>query len=219
MAIKKRKHPKFRRPNYGRSSRGRIGLAWRRPRGIDNKKRLKIAYMGASPSIGYGQPAEIRGFHPSGMPEALVQSPSELSTLSGVLIRIAGGVGRKKREIIEKLAKEKGLRVLNPARERAKDRAKKERKAAALAAASAKKKAEEQKKEAERKAAEEKRAADAKKAQEAEEKKAADAKKAQEAAEKKAAGANPAAQAPPQAARQPQTPQAQSAPQQGQDKK
>lgn len=184
MAIKKRKHPKFRRPNYGRTSRGRIGLAWRRPRGIDNKKRAKIAYMGASPSIGYGQPSAIRGFHPSGMPEALVQSPSELSALKDVAIRIAGGVGRKKRETIEKLAKEKGLRVLNPARERAKDRAKKERKAAAIAA-TAKKKEEEQKKEAERKAAE------AKKAQEA-----------KAAAEKKADDAKQAASAPPAPAAQ-----------------
>ncbi len=112
--VSKRQHPKFRRPNYGRSSRSRIKLAWRRPRGIDNKKRLKIAYMGCSPSIGYGQPAEIKHHHPQGMPEALVQSPFDLHGLKGVVIRIASGVGAVKREAIQKLAETMKLRVLNP---------------------------------------------------------------------------------------------------------
>lgn len=112
MAIKKRKHPKFLRPNYGRSSRSRIKLAWRRPRGIDNKKRLKIKYMGASPSIGYRQPNAIRYFHPKGKPEVLVQAPADLEGLKGVVIRIAGGVGRLKRAAIEKLAASKGLHVV-----------------------------------------------------------------------------------------------------------
>jgi large subunit ribosomal protein L32e len=133
MAIKKRTHPKFLRPNYGRTSRSRIKIAWRRPRGIDNKKRLKIAYMGASPSIGYGQPSAIKHFHPAGMRETLVQSPSDLTGLKGVLVRIAGSVGRKKREIIERIAKEMKLRVLNPAHERKSDKARKENKAKKIA--------------------------------------------------------------------------------------
>jgi large subunit ribosomal protein L32e len=112
MSIKKRTHPKFLRPNYGRSSRSRIKLAWRRPRGIDNKKRLKIKYMGASPSIGYRQPRAIRYFHPKGLPEVLVQAPGDLLGLKDVVIRIAGGVGRQKREAIEKLASSMGLHVL-----------------------------------------------------------------------------------------------------------
>lgn len=112
----KRKHPKFLRPNYGRSSRSRIKAAWRRPRGIDNKKRAKIKYMGASPSIGYGQPAEIRGNHPRGLPEKLVQSPADISGLEGVVVRIAGGVGRKKREEIIRLAEAAKLVVVNKAK-------------------------------------------------------------------------------------------------------
>ena len=74
MAVK-RKHPKFLRPNFGRSSRSRIKKAWRRQRGIDNKKRLKIAYMGASPSIGYGQPSEIRGRFKSAVFHKKVRDP------------------------------------------------------------------------------------------------------------------------------------------------
>ena len=112
--VSKRQHPKFRRPNYGRSSRSRIKIAWRRPRGIDNKKRLKIAYMGASPSIGYGQPAELKHRHPGGLLEVLVQAPSDLSGLKGVAIRVASGVGAVKREAIQKLAESMKLDILNP---------------------------------------------------------------------------------------------------------
>ena len=111
--IGKRKHPKFLRPNFGRTSRSRIKRAWRRPRGIDNKKREKIAYMGASPSIGYGQPRKIKYFHPSGTREILVQTPSELAGLSNIAIRIASGVGRLKYEEIVRIATAAGLKVLN----------------------------------------------------------------------------------------------------------
>jgi large subunit ribosomal protein L32e len=114
--MQKRTHPKFRRPNYGRSSRSRIKIAWRRPRGIDNKKRLKIKYMGASPSIGYGQPSEIKHNHPQGLPEILIQTPKELANLKNVVVRIAGGVGRVKREEIIKLAESMKLRVVNKAK-------------------------------------------------------------------------------------------------------
>jgi len=113
IMVSKRKHPKFLRPNYGRSSRSRIKLAWRRPRGIDNKKRSKIKYMGCSPSIGYGQPCEIKYNHPLGLPEALVQTPSEVKSLKGVVVRIAGGVGRVKREEIIKLCEAAKIKVVN----------------------------------------------------------------------------------------------------------
>ncbi|MFA6489330.1 MAG: eL32 family ribosomal protein [Candidatus Micrarchaeia archaeon] len=109
----KRTHPKFLRPNYGRSSRSRIKLAWRRPRGIDNKKRAKIKYMGCSPSIGYGQPLVLKGKHPKGLDEIIVQTPAELKGLKDVVVRIAGGVGRVKREAIIKLCEAAKIHVVN----------------------------------------------------------------------------------------------------------
>lgn len=112
--VQKRQHPKFRRPNYGRTSRSRIKIAWRRPRGIDNKMRLKLSYMGCSPSIGYGQPSVLKHKHPQGFKELLAQTPIDLNGAKDVVIRIAAGVGAVKREAIQKLAESMKLKVLNP---------------------------------------------------------------------------------------------------------
>jgi len=77
--VSKHEHPKFRRPNYGRTSRSRIKDNWRRPRGIDNKKAFKFKYMGCSPSIGYGQPSDVKHTHPQGVLEIFAQSPADLT--------------------------------------------------------------------------------------------------------------------------------------------
>ncbi|MBM3229466.1 50S ribosomal protein L32e [Candidatus Parvarchaeota archaeon] len=111
--VSKRKHPTFRRTNYGRSRRSRIKDNWRRPRGIDNKQREKYAYMGKLPSIGYGNPAALKNLHPSGMKEARVFNAGQLAGLKDVVVRIAGGVGAKKAALIFQEAKKAGLRILN----------------------------------------------------------------------------------------------------------
>jgi large subunit ribosomal protein L32e len=109
-----RKHPKFLPPNYGRKKR--IKIRWRRPRGIDSKKRVDIAYMGAVPKIGWRSARATRGIHPSGMREIMVHNPSEIEDLKGmdVVVRISGGVGKKKRGQMLAAAKQAGLKVLNP---------------------------------------------------------------------------------------------------------
>jgi len=110
----KKTHPKFFRPNLGRTSRKRIKANWRRPRGIDNKKRLKIKYVGAEPNIGWRGRKEIRGLHPSGFKEFLVSNLNDLDSLKGnEIIRISSGVGRKKRLAIIEKCKKQGLRILN----------------------------------------------------------------------------------------------------------
>lgn len=118
---RKKKHPQFLRPNYHRKSRERIGIAWRRPRGIDNKKRTKIGRMGASPNIGYGKPASIRHTHPNGKKEVRVENMAQLSIAIGAeaaaskyAIRIAAGVGKKKKTLLVGAAQKAGLIVLNP---------------------------------------------------------------------------------------------------------
>jgi ribosomal protein L32E len=61
MAIKKKGHPTFNVPNFGSKSRSRVKARWRKQRGIDNKKREKMDFMGAEPTIGYRNPESLRG--------------------------------------------------------------------------------------------------------------------------------------------------------------
>jgi large subunit ribosomal protein L32e len=113
-AVKKKKHPKFFRQNYGRTDRKRIGSSWRRPRGHDNKKRAKHSSAGAEPNIGWRNARAVRGLHPSGTCEALVKNMGELGkVMRGTAVRIAHGVGIRKRNAIVSKAKELGLKILN----------------------------------------------------------------------------------------------------------
>ena len=94
----------------------RIKKSWRRPRGIHSKVRLRKKGKIKMPSIGMRTPKEIRGLHPSGFREVLVERPEELLSVDAKkeAVRIAKKVGRKKREEIKKKAEELGIKVLNP---------------------------------------------------------------------------------------------------------
>ncbi|MEM3030713.1 MAG: eL32 family ribosomal protein [Candidatus Micrarchaeia archaeon] len=113
--MRKRTHPRFQQQNYGRKGRSRVKAAWRKPRGIDNKKRLKRASAGAEPNIGWRNPRPLRGLHPSGLLEVLVSNAAALRGLDGKrhAVRIAAGVGGRKRAALAAAARQLGLRVLN----------------------------------------------------------------------------------------------------------
>ena len=66
--------------------------------------------------MGYRQPKVLRGLHPSGLREVLVRNPRELEKVdpSREAARLSSTLGRRKREQILALAKEKGIKVLNP---------------------------------------------------------------------------------------------------------
>jgi large subunit ribosomal protein L32e len=118
-AEKLRKHVekkklKFKRPESWRYKR--LKEPWRRPRGCDNKMRLKIKGWPKSPNIGYRSPRETRGLHPSGYEEALVYNSSQLNSINPEkqAVRIAHTVGTKKRMEIIAIARERGIHILNP---------------------------------------------------------------------------------------------------------
>lgn len=117
MARKKRA-PKFRRQEWFRFTK--LGEKWRKPRGSDSKMRLGIRGKPAVVSVGYRSPRSVRGIHPSGLVEILVHGPRDLDGLDAgkQAIRIASGVGGRKREHILARAKELGIRVLNPGGEK-----------------------------------------------------------------------------------------------------
>ncbi len=91
--------------------------SWRRPRGIDNKQRLKLKSRPKQPNIGYKNPDEIRGLHPSGRRVAIVHNLEELRRLSSeresVIVYIAHTVGERKRSIIREEASKLGLKLAN----------------------------------------------------------------------------------------------------------
>lgn len=114
MRPSKRKLPKFRRQEWWRHRALREG--WRKPRGIDSKMRLGKKGKPARVKIGYRQPKVLRGLHPSGLREVLVRNPREIEGLnpSKQAIRLSSRLGRREREKLLLLAKERGIKVLNP---------------------------------------------------------------------------------------------------------
>jgi large subunit ribosomal protein L32e len=112
----KKKKPKFVRSNYGRSKRKRVKENWRKPRGIDNKKRIGKKYAGRRPKIGYKNPEEIRFRRRSGKLEFLVHNVEELQKIPSkdeYIAVIAHDVGKKKRIEIIEIAKKLGIEVAN----------------------------------------------------------------------------------------------------------
>ena len=117
-AMKEREYRKRRKPDFKRQEwfrYKRLGTAWRRPRGIQSKMRRHFNYRPNIVSVGYGTNKIVRGRHPSGFEEVLVYRPLDLEGMDPTLqaARIGHGVGSRKREMIEKRARELGIRVLN----------------------------------------------------------------------------------------------------------
>lgn len=109
--ITKRKKPKFNVLNYGFMKS--VKKSWRKPRGTHNKKRMKRAFTGALPKIGYGNAADVRCLREDGRKEMLVCNLSELEAAKGFAVRIASSVGMKKRLEMKKRADALGLDIVN----------------------------------------------------------------------------------------------------------
>lgn len=115
-----RKKQKSKKPHFRQTDshkKKKLADYWRRPDGIHNKTRY--ALHGKTPLVeaGYGSPALVRGLHPSGFEEVLVNNTKEIESLGkGQAARIAHTVGARKRVLMEKRASELGLKILNPTR-------------------------------------------------------------------------------------------------------
>lgn len=117
--MKKRRHPKFNIPNFGARSRKRVQARWRKQRGIDNKKRIKKDFMGAEPTIGYGNPASIKHIRASGKRLEIVHNIAELRALQmrgdseNYEAAIAHEVSNRKRKEIVHAADGGRVRIVN----------------------------------------------------------------------------------------------------------
>ncbi|MCL5433757.1 MAG: 50S ribosomal protein L32e [Candidatus Marsarchaeota archaeon] len=125
MFTKKKNHPKFNVPNFGAKNRKRVKERWRKQRGIDNKKRVKKAFAGASPSIGYGNPKEIKGIRKDGKKLMLIHNKNEIlkfledsksnNTNQLYNVVLASNLSKKKRSEIIILAKQNNIHIVNGA--------------------------------------------------------------------------------------------------------
>ena len=113
-AAQMKKQPKFRRQEWYRYYRlSRTG--WRKPKGMQSKQRLNMKYRTPMARVGYGKISAVRGLHPSGFEDVLVNQPSDLDGLDPErqAIRVGASVGNRKRAKIHDRADDLGLRILN----------------------------------------------------------------------------------------------------------
>ncbi|PSQ44854.1 50S ribosomal protein L32e [Halobacteriales archaeon SW_7_68_16] len=107
------------KPSFDRQDnhkKKRVPTSWRAPRGKLSKQRRGIKGKGATVEAGFRSPTAVRGKHPSGFDEVRVHRPDDLEGVDPdtEAVRIASSVGGRKRERIEDVAEESGIRVLNP---------------------------------------------------------------------------------------------------------
>jgi len=89
--------------------------SWRRPKGNDNKIRLERKGYPPRVKVGYGKPRMVRHLHPTGYRLVIVHRPEELEGLDPGRDAVVIGrtVGLRKRIEIARIAREKGLRIIN----------------------------------------------------------------------------------------------------------
>ncbi|MCC7568749.1 MAG: 50S ribosomal protein L32e [Candidatus Methanofastidiosa archaeon] len=117
--LKLRKSASKRRPSFNRQETWKLkrfknNPTWRKPRGHSSKMRRQLKGNPPLVRIGYRGPKDVRAFHPCGLPEAFVYSVADLEGVHDAIVRIASGVGTKKRADIVRAAVEKNLRIANP---------------------------------------------------------------------------------------------------------
>lgn len=109
-----KRRPKFNRQETWKLKRFKNNPTWRKPRGHSSKMRRQLKGKPALVRIGYRGPKDVRDFHPCGLPEVFVNSVADLQNVENVIVRIASGVGTKKKAEIVLASRERNLKIANP---------------------------------------------------------------------------------------------------------
>ncbi|RMF55291.1 50S ribosomal protein L32e [Candidatus Woesearchaeota archaeon] len=108
----KRKKPKFVRKDAHKKKR--LKMKWRKPKGLQNKKRLGLRGYGKKVSIGYGTKKSEKHLSKDGLRIMRVQNVKELKSINkntdAVLI---AAVGTKKKLEIMQAAEKEGIKIIN----------------------------------------------------------------------------------------------------------
>jgi large subunit ribosomal protein L32e len=114
------KRPEFVRQESWRYKK--LASNWRRPKGKDNKMRKQVSGVPRLVKVGYKGPRISRGLHPSGYNDVLVFNTRDLTKIDPKkdAVRIAHGVGNKKRIDIVTEATKLKIKILNPGKIEAK---------------------------------------------------------------------------------------------------
>lgn len=93
----------------------RVGTSWRRPKGLQNKRRLRKKGYAPVVKIGFRNKKEFRGTTKHGLKIVLITNISQLESIDKKteVIIVSGKVGNKKRLPILELAKKKDLKIIN----------------------------------------------------------------------------------------------------------
>jgi len=108
----KAKKPAFIRQEAHKKSK--LGVCWRKPKGVHSKMKDSRKGHRKSIEVGYGSPAETRCLSRKGLMPVAVNNIAELKKIEeGYAAVISRGVGQKKRAAIAKRAGELGIVILN----------------------------------------------------------------------------------------------------------
>jgi len=109
----KAKKPKFIRRDG--TKKLKLSEKWRRPKGLQNKLRLRKRGYGRHVEVGWRSPKMVRGLDSSGLQQILIYRVKELENLNsekqGVII--ASNVGAKNKLKIIKACQEAKIKILN----------------------------------------------------------------------------------------------------------
>ncbi|MFH1771052.1 MAG: eL32 family ribosomal protein [archaeon] len=93
----------------------RVGKSWRRPKGIQNKRRLRKKGYAPVVKVGFRNQKEFRGSTKEGLKIIMVTNSSQLESIDKKTeaIIVSGRIGNKKRLPLLELAKKKDLKIVN----------------------------------------------------------------------------------------------------------